>query len=448
MFKRRVKNRTAGKKWKSFLAVFILTVSAFPLLMRAASKETSPDAWRINDRSFSLKDLSFSSLSSPSIYLAGVFDTTRSFLKNAVQKVFPSNATPALNGQAIREKNLLSSVSLATGGGTTVVSINAPSTFEEEVVIRGLLRGTNIDLGAGVITASNILYEIVPGDGIAIEGDRQRPIIYHTFWALRGKTIVTSDPSFSLEVGGGLALGTTTASSTKLTFNAPALVEFTGGAKTILPENKADALSIGSATGTPLVSVSTVSGGSVAVGSAATSSAKFSVTNDSTSQLKNILEILTASCLKVLVVDKAGNIGVGTATPSSPFSVVGSSTFTGPLTAENDVSLAASSGKVGIGTKSPSDLLTVRGTMSVSGDASFSTSLLLTSVTGCTGSQVLETDGSGRIICGVDEDRVGGNRGTVAGSGASGRVAVWTTSQDIGTDDGIFWSDEGTLGIG
>src|SRR3989338_10821455 len=88
MFKRRVKNRTAGKKWKSFLAVFILTVSAFPLLMRAASKETSPDAWRINDRSFSLKDLSFSSLSSPSIYLAGVFDTTRSVLKNAVQKVF------------------------------------------------------------------------------------------------------------------------------------------------------------------------------------------------------------------------------------------------------------------------------------------------------------------------------------------------------------------------
>src|SRR3989338_7350311 len=68
-------------------------------------------------------------------------------------------------------------------GAETLVDVNAESRFKgsagfsKDVSVEGLLRGTEIDLGTGRITAGNIIYEVIGGDGILIFGDRQRPVV-------------------------------------------------------------------------------------------------------------------------------------------------------------------------------------------------------------------------------------------------------------------------------
>ena len=175
---------------KKKIAVFTLLVAVLlpPLFTLAASPESYLDTLRNSVSGVKVPDLSKVPAAS-SKYLAGILDTTKNLLGQVFRRIIPARTTPEVDGQAIREKNALSSIAVALNRSTTTVSINVPSTFEREVVMRGILRGTDIDLGSGSIVASNVLYGLVEGEGITVEGDRQRPTISQTFWARRGNII-------------------------------------------------------------------------------------------------------------------------------------------------------------------------------------------------------------------------------------------------------------------
>src|SRR3989338_7877170 len=138
--------------------------------------------------------------------VAGIFDSISNFFRRFATERSQEEAT--IDGQAIREKNRAAALLFA--GADTLVDVNAESTFKgearfnEEVTMDALMRGVEIDLGEGTITASNIVYEVLPGDGILVSGDRQRPTISQLFWVQVGNKIQTRDPGLSLEIQGEL----------------------------------------------------------------------------------------------------------------------------------------------------------------------------------------------------------------------------------------------------
>lgn len=416
--------------------------------------------------------------------MAGVVESTTSFFKNITSR-FPRTAKPTqnINGREIRQKNLTSTfspiVSVTPQGVKLKVSAKSDfreeALFSKEITVRGLLRGTEIDLGSGTITASNIAYGILAGDGMEVTGG-QRPVISSAFWTRRGNLIVTKDPSLSLEAGGELRIGTTTES--KLTFNGPALISFSSVSTTTILGNRSNSYVIStSPTSTPVFSINTKTpGGSVGIGTSS-SAARFVIDNSSlisgtstpaflllsspvSTSTANIFEIRSSTSAPLFILNNQGRLGLGSfpaensqliVQGSSQFNgsstFIGTSTFQGTLISSSNTYLATDQGKVGIGTQKPKDTLTIQGTLGVTGDSRFETSPLILTVTGCSGDSVLETDGSGRVACGSDEKGSSGSGGNIKGSGNSPSVAFFSGGNNLG-GDGNFVFDNNRLGIG
>src|SRR3989344_5765607 len=447
-------------RFSLFLLVFVfavsLALSAYPIHASAEGEGGVQSALRAR-----IERAEFASL------FAGIFDSIGNFFRR-----FATNRKAEesiVDGQAIREKNR--QIAALFTGAETLVDVNAESRFKgsagfsKDVSVEGLLRGTEIDLGTGRITAGNIIYEVIGGDGILISGDRQRPAVSQLFWMRRGNSIVTRDPGLSLEIQGELIVGTP--DSSRLTFNGPALISFLQGATTTIPAGTSTAWTIAaSATGTPIVSVSAQNGGSVGIGTTS-SAAKFSIDASGSAAASSagihIFEIFGKGGIPFFIVDSEGRVGIATASPSAFFSVgesalfAGSTTFTGPILAQATSTFAGTiygngsayfaidGGRVGVGTKSPSDTFTVAGTFGVSGDAKFGTSPIIPIVS-CEGQGVLETDGSGRITCGSDAVGSAGGSGTVSGSDA-GNIAYYAGgTKVIGSSNLVF--REGTVRFG
>ncbi|KKW33513.1 MAG: PKD domain containing protein [Parcubacteria group bacterium GW2011_GWA1_53_13] len=447
-------------RFSLFLLVFVfavsLALSAYPIHASAEGEGGVQSALRAR-----IERAEFASL------FAGIFDSIGNFFRR-----FATNRKAEesiVDGQAIREKNR--QIAALFTGAETLVDVNAESRFKgsagfsKDVSVEGLLRGTEIDLGTGKITAGNIIYEVIGGDGILVSGDRQRPVVSQLFWMRRGNSIVTRDPGLSLEIQGELIVGTP--DSSRLTFNGPALISFLKGATTTIPAGTSTAWTIAaSATGTPIVSVSANNGGTVGVGTTS-SSAKFSIDDSfrvaTSSAGINIFEIFGRGGIPFFIVDSEGRVGVATASPSSFFSVdgnalfAGSTTFAGPVLAQSTSTFAGTiygngsayfaidGGRVGVGTKNPSNTFTIAGTFGVSGDAKFGTSPIIPIVS-CEGQGVLETDGSGRITCGSDAVGSAGGSGTVSGSD-EGNIAYYAGgTKVIGSSNLVF--REGTVRFG
>src|SRR3989344_3343103 len=449
-------------RFSLFLLVFVfavsLALSAYPIHASAEGEGGVQSALRAR-----IERAEFASL------FAGIFDSIGNFFRRFATDRKAEESI--VDGQAIREKNR--QIAALFTGAETLVDVNAESRFKgsagfsKDVSVEGLLRGTEIDLGTGRITAGNIIYEVIGGDGILISGDRQRPVVSELFWMRRGNSIVTRDPSMSLEIQGELLVGTP--DSSRLTFNGPALVSFLYGATTTIPASTSTAWTIAtSATGTPIVSVSANNGGSVGIGTTS-SAAKFSIDDSSRAATSsagiNIFEIFGKGGIPFFIVDSEGRVGIATSSPGEFFSVggnalfAGSTTFTGPILAQATSTFAGTiygngsayfaidGGRAGVGTKSPSDTFTVAGTIGVSGEAKFGTSPIIPIVS-CEGQGVLETDGSGRITCGSDAVGSAGGSGTVSGSDA-GNIAYYAGgTKVIGNNSFVFLDGDIRLGIG
>src|SRR3989344_2499003 len=406
---------------------------------------------------------------------------------------YQTSAPKNIDGQAIREKNRVLSEATTTRSASTIsinaqsffnasstfrgrayflsgLTSNGPAEFQQEVVVRGLLRGTDIDLGSGTITASNIIYSVSAGDGITVTGG-QRPTISDAFWRQQGNTISTKNPLLSLSVGGGINIGTVSGSI--LNFAGPATITNASTSVTVIPDNTENAWTIAtSSTALAIFSVSSQNGGTVSIGSeggvgAGTTTGITSGTSSKIARLTVrafssstvgfrmvgapdqgaiLFEVHNASSSGLFLVDGSGRVGIG-GTSTNLLTVNGSSTFAGQLTASSSVFLAAGNGSVGIGTLHPTHTLTVLGTERVTGDALFEASPLIP-VVNCSGSRVLETDSDGRISCGSDDRGSGtvvpinpGNAGNITFYPADGTTLSGATNL-------FFDAATGNFGIG
>ncbi|MBI2122193.1 MAG: hypothetical protein HYT98_03655 [Candidatus Sungbacteria bacterium] len=466
--------------FKTFISILLCLVFLFSLAPVANasifSNEIPPNERVAQEERISAPSRSF---------LAAIMEESVSFFQRLFGRGSAPEKTAALDGQAIRNKNR-SVESLPSSSVAPGVTIAAPSLFRRqaefssEITVRGILRGTDIDLGQGTIIASNIVYNVSAGDGILVTGDPQRPVISQEFWARSGDRIVTRDPELSLEIGGGIFLGTP--SSSVLTFNGPAALNFASTSSFLLSSDLANAWTISpSATGSPIVIISTRGEGAVGIGTTSVS-ARFAVAASSDAA-QNIFEAQNASGSAKFVITGGGSVGIGTSAPPALFSVVGSSslagrvdvdgildvsgdtfisgnalvsgkmdvfgtsTFDGTITASTSVYLAAKSGRVGIGTLNPSELLSVNGAFGVTGDAKFAAATLLQTIIDCSGSGVLETDPAGRIVCGQDAVGSAGGSGVVM-PGGGGQLAYYTSGADIVDNAYNLFFVGGNLGVG
>ena len=371
-------------------------------------------------------------INTPVNLTASMLDSVRSFARMVTGGKIGGSAQ-AIDGRGIREKNRGTPISALEGTTTPSVNINAVAGFKQDVefgtgftsragaTINGILRGLEIDLGGGKITAGNVLYGLTSGDDIEVAGDPQRPTISSrsNLWKSENKTIMTRDPLFSLAIGNNLTVGRdftmgATTTGSLFHFLGTSTVAFDAFATTIVARNSGNAWSIAeSATSTPIMSIDSRNGGSVGIGTGAPT-AKLTIKNSqlgsvafqihsADGQQANLFEINDAMSKSLLVVDAIGRLGIGTKSLNAALNIASTSYFNGPLTASSSVYLAVSTGRVGIGTLDPKQTLSIKGTFDVTGDARFGTAPILTTITNCNGSGVLEADGDGRIICGQDD---------------------------------------------
>ncbi|MDP3770537.1 MAG: hypothetical protein U1A25_02540 [Candidatus Sungbacteria bacterium] len=218
-------------------------------------------------------------INAPINLTASIFDSVRNFL-HIISGGRIGGAAIALDVRAIRDKNRGTPVSATEGTSTPAsVNIHAPAGFKQSVeftngftsqssvIINGLLTSQEINVGAGNITASNILYGLTAGEGIEITGESQRPTITATniIWKQEGTTVTTRDPALSLAIGGTLTLGATTTGST-LQFLGTSTIVFDSYAITTIAKNLANAWGIStSATDTPIINIDTRDKGTVAI---------------------------------------------------------------------------------------------------------------------------------------------------------------------------------------
>src|SRR3989338_10339084 len=162
--------------------------------------------------------------------------------KFLVESVISSDeAGQNIDGRAIRQKNssavvpvLFSSRSVFTVHIPSVfkgeadffsaLTSNASTTINKGMIVKGLIRGENIDLATGTIFASNIIYDVLSGDGITVSGG-QRPVFSQTFFTIQGSILAVRDPSLLLLSQGGLELGAS-ATNSLLSFAGPAEIAF------------------------------------------------------------------------------------------------------------------------------------------------------------------------------------------------------------------------------
>src|SRR3989344_9370146 len=144
---------------------------------------------------------------------AGFLDDAVKILKNLTNRVMPgeNKEVAQIDGEAIRKKNSGGAEESISDFERFFLNMNTRGVFKQgfesrvdskfsaNVDIRGLLTGTNIDLATGTIIASNIIYDVVAGDGIAVSGG-QTPTVSSLYWTQDGNTILTKNPALSLQI--------------------------------------------------------------------------------------------------------------------------------------------------------------------------------------------------------------------------------------------------------
>ncbi|MEK7173510.1 MAG: hypothetical protein AAB710_00320, partial [Patescibacteria group bacterium] len=212
------------------------------------------------------------------------------------------------------------------------LNVNAESLFKEQtkfrkdILLQGDLfaDGRRVELGAGTLTASNVLYSIVGGDGIVISGFSQRPTISATqqFWQLNDTVLSPQLTDAAVSIPGELRLDDILrfSNDASLFFESSALLLFDDAARLELADNLANALSISTSTNAmPLISLSSLNRGNISFGTSS-SQAFVSVMGSGT---ENRLWVGSNDTTDFLV-DEFGNIGIGTDNPSAKLSVLGS----------------------------------------------------------------------------------------------------------------------------
>src|SRR3989344_3624889 len=301
------------------------------------------------------------------------------------------------------------------------LNVNAPSLFKEQTQFRkdifldGSLNalGGNVNLGSGNLTAGNVLYGLVAGDGISLSGTLQRPTIASLFWRQENDRIRTRQENRSLEldnllfvsglgtstfagsadIAGNLAVRNTLYLQKGLHFSGDVTLRHDGTATVLVPNELPNAWRIATSTigNADLFSVSTNGSGSISFGTSSRSAF------------------------------------VSIASPESSARLwVGTNNQTDFYISEN--------GAIGIGTKNPLSTLSINGTVDVSGTSEFAGDLRILSLTGCQGDSVLETDSDGTVVCGQDDN----TRRSTAPGGSNNQVQYNSTGGFAGSAQFLF----------
>ncbi|TSC73267.1 MAG: hypothetical protein G01um101470_193, partial [Parcubacteria group bacterium Gr01-1014_70] len=162
------------------------------------------------------------------------------------------------------------------------LNVNAPSLFKEQtqfrkdIFLQGDLsaQGRHIELGGGTLSASNVLYGLVAGEGIVLSGNLQRPTISSTqeLWELANNILTPRTANLTVSLGGDLQLAGELQLSSSLRFNNNAIL--------YVPSNNANAFLVATSTESkPLFSLNSEGTGAVSFG-ATSSRAYLTVAGD------------------------------------------------------------------------------------------------------------------------------------------------------------------------
>src|SRR3990167_3851587 len=278
------------------------------------------------------------------------------------------------------------------------LNVNAPSLFKEQtqfqknILLQGDLTadGSHIELGGGTLSASNVLYGLLAGDGISIVGNTQRPTISATqqLWQLNDLILSPRLPDAIVSIPGELQL------QDILRFSSDASLFFGGRALNYISDDLRGAWTIATSTdAVPLVSLDIIGRGNISFGT--TSPRAFVTVAGGEDQDRLFVGSANSSDL---FIDRFGNVGIGTDAPSQTLTVSGTFAVTDRATFETSPRFASILDCVGSGavvTDSEGDIQC--------GGFIFDTSPQFLSVTSCQGGGVLETDSEGRLVCGEDD---------------------------------------------
>ena len=156
----------------------------------------------------SQKAILFSSLFVFAMFLViTIFAKTNLLKLHLLEDLFLSSSPPTKDVAGLyNEKGIV--LGEHTDGNNLFFNINVPSIFKGIATFSAGLITDNQDInaGTGTVTASNVLYEVVAGSGISIEGDPQRPTIVNEVELTAGSGVSISGTKISntgvLSLGG------------------------------------------------------------------------------------------------------------------------------------------------------------------------------------------------------------------------------------------------------